>query len=184
MVCYINGLTMQDQFLELTNPWLKANRADYSIRTFKQLKSLPALAIKLTSTHLANPIDQIFNTWFDSQAWSQRLGCLYRASTSMKTTFFDIYQGAQVILQPITLFYMNHYPLQQLELFCQFVQSFKNSKPTDVLPYIREMRWLRIWIKEHLKNSLAMPPFFFISSCKEMAKWVGWGEFPLARRCG
>lgn len=86
--------------------------------------------------------------------------------------FFDIYRRVQVISQPITLFYTNHYPPQQLELFCQFVQLFTDSKPADVLPYIREMRRLRIYIKEHLKNSLAMPPFSSFSRIKQWQREV------------
>lgn len=97
---------------------------------------------------------------------------IFVPSTDIENDCFDSYRRVQVISQPITLFYTNQYPPQQLELFCQFVQLFIDSKPTDVLPHIREMRRLRIRIKEHLKNSLAMPPFSSFFRIKQWQKEV------------
>lgn len=97
---------------------------------------------------------------------------MFVPSTDVENDFFDSYRRVQVISQPITLFYTNQYPPQQLELFCQFVLLFTDSKPADVLPYIREMRRLRICIKEHLKNSLAMPPFSSFFRVKQWQKEV------------
>lgn len=93
---------------------------------------------------------------------------IFVPSTDVENDCFDSYRRVQVISQPITLFYTNQYPPQQLELFCQFVQLFTDSKAADMLPYIREMRRLRIRITEHLKNSLAMPAF---SSFFRMKQW-------------
>lgn len=93
---------------------------------------------------------------------------IFVPSADVENDFFDSYRRVQVISQPISLFDTNQYPPQQLELFCQFVLLFTNSKPADGLPYIREMRRLRIRIKEHLKNSLAMPPF---SSFFRVQQW-------------
>lgn len=84
-----------------------------------------------------------------------------------KITFSTATEEFKLFRNP-SLFYTNQYPPQQLELFCQFVQLFTDSKRADMLPYIREMRRLRIRIKEHLKNSLAIPAF---SSFFRMKQW-------------
>lgn len=92
---------------------------------------------------------------------------LFTSAAEVEEDFFECYRRVQVISQPITLFQMNQFPLQKLESFGHFIQLFRDSK-RDTLPYVTEMKQMRIRINEHLSHTHNMPAF---SSFSRMKRW-------------